>query len=114
MGFTRTTQETRVPPQDLGAERAALSAMLQGTEASHEAIAKAASTLQVDHFYRAAHQDIYRAVRELFEAGEKVDLVTVCDQLKRAGRLDNAGGQYRRCRLARRSGHGARTEGGCL
>jgi replicative DNA helicase len=93
MGFTRTTQETRVPPQDLGAERAALSAMLQGTEASREAIAKAASTLQVDHFYRAAHQDIYRAVRELFEAGEKVDLVTVCDQLKRAGRLDNAGGQ---------------------
>ena len=40
MGFTRTTQETRVPPQDLGAERAALSAMLQGTEASREAIAK--------------------------------------------------------------------------
>jgi replicative DNA helicase len=77
----------------VNAERATLSAMLQGTEASTEAVAKAAGQLLVEHFYRTSHADIYRAIRELFEAGEKVDLITVCDRLKRMGRLDAAGGE---------------------
>jgi replicative DNA helicase len=82
----------RVPPQNLEAERAALGAMLLGTDASREAIAKAASSLSVQDFYRTSHQRIYTVVRGLFDHGEKVDLITVTEALRKAGELENAGG----------------------
>ncbi len=90
--MTGTMREARVPPQDLSAERAALSAMLQGTATSREAIAKAVADLKTDDFYRGAHQEIYGAIRGLFESGEAIDSITVCDRLRRDGTLESAGG----------------------
>ncbi len=92
MNMPRAAAE-RVPPQSLEAERAALGAMLLGSEASREAIAKAVAILGVQDFYRAAHQHVYRTIRGLFEQGEKVDLVTVIDHLQKAGAVDQAGGK---------------------
>src|SRR6185436_10017305 len=92
MGMTGTMRDARVPPQDLSAERAALSAMLQGTATSREAIAKAVADLKTDDFYRGSHQEIYGAIRSLFESGEAIDSITVCDRLRRDGQLESAGG----------------------
>lgn len=49
-------------------------------------------SLAADDFYRAAHLAIYRAMVALSARGVAVDLVTVKDELARAGQLDMVGG----------------------
>lgn len=51
--------------------------------------------LRVDHFYKPAHQHIYAAMLDLMAADTGVDTVTVADELRRAGLLEDCGGtQY--------------------
>jgi replicative DNA helicase len=59
---------------------------------SREAIAEVVEILEPDHFYKPAHGHLYDAVMSLYSAGEPVDAVTVADELKRAGLLDEVGG----------------------
>jgi len=92
MDLPRVTPMQRVPPQNLEAERAALGAMLMGTDSSREAIIKAIEMLSVADFYRTGHQKIFTAIRSLFDKGEKADLITVSEELRRAGEIETAGG----------------------
>jgi len=92
MSFSNAAISTRVPPQSIEAERAAMGAMLLGDDSGREAISKIVSTVKVEDFYRPAHQKIYSAIRSLFESGEKVDLVTIHDFLSKAGNVESAGG----------------------
>ncbi|MGI5840419.1 MAG: replicative DNA helicase [bacterium] len=78
----------RIPPQNLEAEQSVLGAML--IEA--EAIPKVMEILRSDDFYREAHSNILQAMARLFERGEAVDLVTVTEELRQQGQLENAGG----------------------
>lgn len=80
---------TAPTPQSVEAEQAALGAMLL----DREAIAVAAEILQVDDFYYEPHRHIYEAILTLFNRGEPTDLVTVSEELKRRGKLDECGGQ---------------------
>ena len=48
--------------------------------------------LKSEDFYRPAHQHIYDAIRALFSAGNPADTVTVADELRRHGLLDEIGG----------------------
>ncbi len=50
------------------------------------------SALTVDHFYKPSHQHIYSAIRGLTTTGQPVDVVTVADELRRNGLLDEIGG----------------------
>jgi replicative DNA helicase len=45
-----------------------------------------------EDFYRLAHQTIYRAMLDLYQRREPVDLVTVTRLLRERGRLEEAGG----------------------
>ena len=76
-------------PQNIEAEQAALGAMLL----EREAVAIASEIVQVDDFYYEPHRHIYEALLTLFNRGEPIDLVTVADELKRRGKLDECGGQ---------------------
>ncbi|MFA0750891.1 MAG: hypothetical protein SLRJCFUN_001294 [Candidatus Fervidibacter sp.] len=76
-------------PQSIEAEQAALGAMLL----DREAIAIASEIVQVDDFYYEPHRHIYEALLTLFNRGEAIDVVTVADELKRRGKLDECGGQ---------------------
>lgn len=78
----------RLPPQNLEAEQSVLGAMLL----DKEAIVKAAEILRPEDFYREAHRLIYGCVLSLFERGEAADLVTVCEELRRQGALEQVGG----------------------
>lgn len=78
----------RIPPQNLEAEQSVLGAML--IEA--EAIPKVLEILRPDDFYREAHSLILLATMKLFERGEAVDLVTVTEELRQRGHLEDAGG----------------------
>ena len=77
----------RVPPHDLDAEESLLGAMLL----SGDAVVAAIETCGPADFYKPAHGHIFAAIVSLFEAGEPVDAVTVADELRRAGVLDQIG-----------------------
>lgn len=74
-------------------ERAALGCMLLGDLIDDPALGeRTAESLNESDFYDARHRAAYRAVRELAEAGRKVNLLALVEQLKATGQLDEAGG----------------------
>jgi replicative DNA helicase len=85
---SRPAPLARVPPNNLRAEESVLGAMLL----SREAIAEVVELLEPEHFYKPAHGHLYEAILSLYSSGEPVDAVTVADELKRAGMLDEIGG----------------------
>jgi len=80
--------EEKIPPQDLVAEQSVMGSMLL----DKNAVVRAVEILRPESFYRDAHRFIYETMVELFDRGEPVDLVTVTDALRKAGKLDAAGG----------------------
>ncbi len=57
-----------------------------------DAILKTADAISEDDFYRAAHRKIYKSMLVLFDRSESIDIVTVSEELKRNGGIDEAGG----------------------
>ena len=80
----------RVPPQAIEVEQSVLGAML----IEREAIPQAIEVLPDDAFYDPRHGRIYSAILSLFEKGHPVDMITLADELKRRGELDNVGGAF--------------------
>lgn len=78
----------RVPPQNVEAEQAVLGAMML----QRSAIDLATEVLEPDYFYREAHRKIFEAMLALTNRNEAVDLLTVSNELKAKGWLDNIGG----------------------
>ncbi|MEO5901325.1 MAG: replicative DNA helicase [Ilumatobacteraceae bacterium] len=80
---------SRVPPHNLSAEESLLGALLL----SRDVVGIVGEMgLHVDHFYKPAHQHVYAAVRGLIAGGNAVDVVTVADELRRNGLLEDIGG----------------------
>ena len=79
----------RLPPQSLEAEQSVLGAIL----IDRETIIEVAEFLRPEDFYRQAHGTIYRAMLDLFERGEPVDIVTTSETLERKGELEGIGGR---------------------
>lgn len=84
------TTEGRVPPQAVEVESAVLGAMLL----EKEAIAKVLAIMDPSAFYKPAHQLMYKAMIDLFERSEPVDLITLSEELRRRGDLEKIGGEY--------------------
>lgn len=78
----------KTPPHSLEAERFFLGALLLDAEA----INKVVDLLEPGDFYLHAHQDIFRSILSLYEKNIQVDLVTLKEDLKGKGVLDQAGG----------------------
>jgi len=73
----------------LNAEESLLGALLL----SRDAVGTAAElNVQASDFYKPSHQHIYEAIRVLAATGQPVDPVTVADELRRSGLLDEIGG----------------------
>ncbi len=78
-------------PQNLQAEESVLGAVIF----DHEAFPKAVELVGDEDFYKESHRRIYRAMLDLFERNEPIDIITLTDALKRNGDLDAVGGiQY--------------------
>ena len=77
-----------VPPQSLEAEQATLGAMLM----ERDAIARVVDVLEPEDFYSPQHQMLYRAMVDMFNDSEPVDLVTVQTRLQNRGQLEEGGG----------------------
>ncbi len=78
----------RIPPHNLEAEESLLGAMLL----SRDAIAAALEHCSAGDFYKPSHAHIFEAITALYAAGEPADTVTVADELRRAGALEEVGG----------------------
>src|SRR5207302_11497315 len=85
-----------VPPQNLDAEESVLGAMML----SPGAIGAVSEVLSPGDFYRESHAKIYRAALTLYAKGEPVDAITLVDELKERGELEDAGGRVRIQELA--------------
>jgi len=78
----------KIPPQNLEAEMAVLGSMLL----DEDAISIACESLDKSSFYKDTHQKIFAAIADLYNANKAVDLITLTDELKREGILDEVGG----------------------
>ena len=85
--MAKQTPETELP-FDARAEAAVLGAILL----DNTALGLVGSSLEPEHFYRESHRYIYRAMRELGEALEPIDTVTLAEKLREHDRLKPAGG----------------------
>lgn len=79
----------RVPPHNLSAEESLLGALMLSRDVVNQV---SELGVQVEHFYKPAHQHVYAAMRGLMGQGLPVDIVTVADELRRNGLLDEIGG----------------------
>jgi replicative DNA helicase len=78
----------RVPPSDLDAEGAVLSAVLL----EPDAFDRVQEILRPEHFYADANRRIYEAILDLQTNGKPVDVVSVAGWLRDKGRLAQVGG----------------------
>lgn len=78
----------RVPPCDIDAEKAVLGACMIGDRA----IDDVSVILDGTEFYYKPHSLIYTSIIHLHQSGKAVDMITLSDELKLKGALDNAGG----------------------
>jgi hypothetical protein len=78
----------QVPPADLDAERAVLSALLLAPER----LPTVREILSSRHFYADSHRRVYETILSLVETGRAVDTISVASHLRDLGRLDQVGG----------------------
>ena len=82
--------ENRVSPQAPEIEEAILGACL----IEQEAMPLVADKLRPEMFYVLRHQIIYAAMLAMYQAGTKIDILTVKEELSHRGKLEEAGGPY--------------------
>src|SRR5205809_2184305 len=78
----------RTLPHNLEAERSVLGAVLLHNDAFN----LAAEVIDSSDFFRDAHRRIFDKMVKLVERGDAIDLVTLKEELNRAGELDQVGG----------------------
>ncbi|MBI4240832.1 MAG: replicative DNA helicase, partial [Candidatus Rokubacteria bacterium] len=79
---------SKIPPHSLEAERAVLGAILL----EKGSLPRAVEILKPSDFYKEGHRKIFDSMIGLFERSEPVDLLTLREELRRRGELDEVGG----------------------
>ena len=83
-----TTDNHRVPPHDLEAEKAVLSALLLDNDAIHSVYTE----VRPEDFYHPAHRQLFLSMLSLQDSNQPVDLHTLGDYLNSQKTLDAIGG----------------------
>lgn len=78
----------KLPPQNLDAELSILGGIL----IDNSAINRVLELITPSDFYRETHRKIFGAMLDISEKSEPIDLITLTDELKTAGTLDDVGG----------------------
>jgi replicative DNA helicase len=79
-----------LPPHNLEAEQSVLGAILLADTTLYGLVIN--EGLKPEHFYREQHATIYRAMLRLYEESREIDVLTVTEQLRQAGELEQVGG----------------------
>ncbi len=83
-----TSATGKIPPHDIEAEKAVLGAMLL----DKHAVSPAIELLQPDYFYSTANEKIFGGMLELYTRNTEIDVITLREELRRTGHLENVGG----------------------
>jgi len=85
---TKTTNDLKVPPQNIDAEHSVLGALML----DKDAIIKVANLIRIGDFYKDDHNLIYEAMVELYEKREPIDLLSLSNRLEEKNQLEKIGG----------------------
>ncbi|MGB1216534.1 MAG: replicative DNA helicase [Saprospiraceae bacterium] len=96
----------KVPPQAIPLEEAVLGALML----DKDALPVVMDIVRSDSFYSDGHKAIYKAILQLFEKSQPVDMLTVTEELRKAGELDKIGGAYYLVELTNRIASAANIE----
>lgn len=99
-------QKGKMPPQAIELEEAVIGALML----EKHAILNVQEVLRAESFYREAHQMIYQAILDLSARIEPIDLLTVSNQLQKAGNLNAVGGMAYLASLTQKVGSAAHIE----
>ncbi|WP_343117781.1 replicative DNA helicase [Clostridioides difficile] len=79
---------TRIPPHSVESEQSILGSILL----DKDAIITVTETIKPDDFYKEAHKIIYECMITLSNKGEPIDLITLTEELRKQGHLNDIGG----------------------
>ena len=80
----------KLPPQALELEAAVLGALML----EKDALTTVIDILKPQSFYKDGHQRIFKAILNLFDKSEPIDILTVTHELREMGELEPAGGAH--------------------
>ncbi len=78
----------RMPPQAVDLEEAVLGAIM----IERDAVIAVLDILKPESFYKESHQKLYRAIVDISMAEKPIDILTVTEELKKKGELEEVGG----------------------
>lgn len=97
----------RIPPNSKELEEAVLGAMMLEREKVHQVI----DILSEKHFYQPQNQEIFKVIRDMYQSADSaIDLLTVSNALKNAGKLEFVGGPFYLAQLTNRVSSAANIE----
>lgn len=79
---------SRIPPHSVESEQSILGSIIL----DKDAIITVAETINPSDFYKEAHKIIYESMLSLNSNNEPIDLITLIEELRKEGHLDNIGG----------------------
>ncbi len=78
----------RIPPHNTAAENSALGILLISSDKINQAV----EMIKPDDFYNPVNNLVYSAILNLYNSNSPVDLITVTEELRRLGQLEQVGG----------------------
>ncbi|HEU4703501.1 MAG TPA: replicative DNA helicase [Conexibacter sp.] len=90
MAAIEQTPQALLPPHNLEAEQSVLGAILLADTTLYGLVIN--EGLKPEQFYREQHATIYRAMLRLYEQSREIDVLTVTEELKQSGELEQVGG----------------------
>lgn len=88
MATKNLSENLRLPPQNIEAERSVLGALML----DKDAIVKVANLMRAGDFYKDDHNLIYEAMIELYEQREPIDVLSLSNRLEEKKQLEKIGG----------------------
>ena len=88
----------KMPPQDTDLEEVILGAML----IERDSFAEVSEILKPECFYRESHQIIFQAIYNLFIRENPIDIMTVTEEVRKMGKLEEVGGAFYIAQLTNR------------
>ena len=78
----------KIPPHNSDAEKSVLGSAMLNKDALFDVI----EIVSPEDFYNKANEEIFSAIRDMYNAGKACDIVTVTEEMKKRGTLAAAGG----------------------
>lgn len=79
----------KLPPQSIEAEQAVIGALL----INPVTLTRVIEILKPDSFYKPSHRVLYKAIVDLYNNNEPIDVVTVSESLRDSNKLESIGGR---------------------